>query len=180
MDRVRTQDPSHHVFSVFWDSRKCLEPVFVSLVGLDNVYYYKESLLAIASSINTMPPFSFLRWYRTVVLNPKELMRVHFGHVGEPVPPGRPEPYAPGCIFELYVLLAMLPTRSFAGVAHRALFHPQVSVVFPMCLCSLIFCRLFDATRRRHPLRLLLDRKEAMYAFAYPRIPRLAHLCLPG
>ena len=62
----------------------------------------------------------------------------------------------------------MLPTRSFAGVAHRAFFHPQVSEVLPMCMCSLIFCRLFDATRRRHPLRLLLDRKEAMYAFAYP------------
>jgi hypothetical protein len=63
----------------------------------------------------------------------------------------------------------MLPTR-FAGVAHRALFHPQVSVVMFVYLCLLILCRLFDATRRRHPLQLLLDKKEAMYAFALPRM----------
>jgi hypothetical protein len=64
----------------------------------------------------------------------------------------------------------MLLTRSFAGVAHRALLHPQVSVVLSMYLYLLIFCRLFDATRRLHPLQLLLDGKEAMYAFAYLRI----------
>ena len=64
----------------------------------------------------------------------------------------------------------MLPTRSFAGVAHRALFHSQVSVVLSMYLFLLIFGRLFDATRRRHPLQVLLDRKEAMYAFAHTRM----------
>jgi hypothetical protein len=64
----------------------------------------------------------------------------------------------------------MLPTRSFARAAHRALSHPQVSVVLSMYLRLLIFCRLFDATRRRRPLQLLVGRKEAMYAFAHPRM----------
>jgi hypothetical protein len=74
----------------------------------------------------------------------------------------------------------MLPTRSFVSVAHRVLFQPQVSVVLSTYLCLLIFRRLFDATRRRHLLQLLLDRKEAMYAFAHPRMLRLTHLWLPG
>jgi hypothetical protein len=111
-------------------------------------------------------------------------MRVTLRSRGNPFPRlGRLEPYALGISVVLLtceVLLAMLPTRSFAGVVHRALFYPQVSVVLYLYLCLLIFCRLFDATRRRHPLQLLLDRKEAMYAFAHPRMLRLAHLWLPG
>jgi hypothetical protein len=74
-------------------------------------------------------------------------------------------------IFDLGILLAMLPTRSFARAAHRALSHPQVSVFLSMYLCLLIFCRLFDSTRRGHPLRLLVGRKEAMYAFEHPCMP---------
>ena len=70
----------------------------------------------------------------------------------------------------------MLPTRPFAGVAHRALLHSQVSIHLPVSLCLLNFHRLFGAMRLLHPLLLLLDEKEATYACAHPRMVRVTHL----
>ena len=91
----------------------------------------------------------------------------------EPVSP-RPEPMG----FRLY----FLPPCHATDTILRA---PCVVALTSKCtplfyLCFLIFCRLFDAMRRGHPLLLLLDRKEAMYAFTYPHTLRLAQFWLPG
>jgi hypothetical protein len=70
----------------------------------------------------------------------------------------------------------MLPTRPFAGVVYRALSHSQVSLHLSVSLCLLIFHRLFGAMRLLHPLLLLLDKKEATYARAHPRMVRVTYL----
>ena len=87
----------------------------------------------------------------------------------EPVPP-RPE-YM--CFFTLF---AMLPTRLFAGIAHRASLHSQVSLP-PVCVSVLSH---FLQTVRRYasaaPTAAFAGQKGSNVRLCTRLLLRLAHL----